>query len=167
VHFRVWWVSPDSNRDAPKERSALQAGAANRIRLTPKMKTLAESLGIEPSRARALGTLAMCWLTICLALRGTGMRIRTPCAWFGIKLLSQEHPDVNMAEGRRFELLCPCGAAVFGTAGLPIAHTLRVLIAGGRGETRTLKPEGSRFLRPVCIPIPPLAHGALSQTRTG
>ena len=23
------------------------------------------------------------------------MRIRTPCAWFGIKLLSQEHPDVN------------------------------------------------------------------------
>ena len=52
-----------------KERSALQAGAANRIRLTPKLKTLAESLGIEPSRARALGTLAMCWLTTCLALR--------------------------------------------------------------------------------------------------
>ncbi len=135
VRFRVWWVSPDSNRDAPKECSALQAGAANRIRLTPKMKTLAESLGIEPSRARALGTLAMCWLTICLALRGTGMRIRTPCAWFGIKLLSQEHPDVNVAEGRRFELLCPCGAAVFGTAGLPIAHTLHMLIVGRPGET--------------------------------
>src|SRR6266851_4613301 len=31
-----WWVSPDSNRDAPMEHSALQAGAANRIRLTPE-----------------------------------------------------------------------------------------------------------------------------------
>ena len=31
-----------------------------------------------------------------------------------------------MAEGRRFELLCPYGAAVFETAGLPIAHTLRM-----------------------------------------
>jgi hypothetical protein len=32
----LWWVSPDSNRDAPMEHSALQAGAANRIRLTPE-----------------------------------------------------------------------------------------------------------------------------------
>ena len=102
-----------------------------------------------------------------MSLFGDEGGIRTPCAWFGIKLLSQEHPDVNLAEGRRLELLCPCGAAVFGTAGLPIAHTLRVLIVGGRGETRTLKPKGNRFLRPVCSPIPPLAHGAPSQTRTG
>ena len=29
---------------------------------------LAESLGIEPSRVLPLGTLAVCWLTICLAL---------------------------------------------------------------------------------------------------
>ena len=44
-------------------------------------------------------------------------------------------PAQNLAEGRRFELLCPCGAAVFGTAGLPIAHTLRMLIVGRPGET--------------------------------
>jgi hypothetical protein len=31
-----------------------------------------------------------------------------------------------LAEGRRFELLCPAGAAVFGTAGLPFAHPFRV-----------------------------------------
>src|SRR6266404_9468611 len=35
----------------------------------PDTRNLAESLGIEPSRARALGTLAVCWLTICLTLR--------------------------------------------------------------------------------------------------
>jgi hypothetical protein len=35
-HLVTWWVPPDSNRDAPREHSALQAGAANRIRLTPK-----------------------------------------------------------------------------------------------------------------------------------
>ena len=29
---------------------------------------MAESLGIEPSRVLPLGTLAVCWLTICLAL---------------------------------------------------------------------------------------------------
>jgi hypothetical protein len=29
----LWWVSPDSNRDAPMEHSALQAGAANRTLL--------------------------------------------------------------------------------------------------------------------------------------
>src|SRR5260370_1287200 len=36
VRGLTWWVPPDSNRDAPMEHSALQAGAANRIRLTPK-----------------------------------------------------------------------------------------------------------------------------------
>ena len=40
-----WWVSPDSNRDAPMEHSALQAGAANRIRLTPEPSY---ELGGEP-----------------------------------------------------------------------------------------------------------------------
>ena len=52
--FRVWWVSPDSNRDAPKERSALQAGAANRIRLTPK---LLKNFGGEPgNRTQSRGS---------------------------------------------------------------------------------------------------------------
>jgi hypothetical protein len=50
----LWWVSPDSNRDAPMEHSALQAGAAKPY--PPDTRTflltnLAESLGIEPSRA--------------------------------------------------------------------------------------------------------------------
>ena len=50
----LWWVSPDSNRDAPKEHSALQAGAANRIRLTPKLKTFGGEPGNRTqSRASA------------------------------------------------------------------------------------------------------------------
>jgi hypothetical protein len=49
------------------EHSALQAGAANQY--PPDTRIVAESLGIEPSRASALSTLAVCRLTICLALR--------------------------------------------------------------------------------------------------
>lgn len=43
----------------------------------------------------------------------------------------QENTYKCMAEERRFELLCPEGAAVFETAGLPIAHLLRSGLPGG------------------------------------
>lgn len=51
-----------------------------------------------------------------------------------------------MAEGRRFELLCPLGAAVFGTAGLPIAHPFRV-------ERRVRIELTTAGLRPAAWPI--------------
>ncbi len=35
-------------------------------------------------------------------------------------------PSTKLAERRRFELLCPCGALVFGTSGPPFAHPLRL-----------------------------------------
>jgi hypothetical protein len=47
-----------------------------------------------------------------------------------------------MAEERRFELLCPEGAAVFETAGLPIAHLLRMESRLGVEPSRSgLQPD--------------------------
>ena len=64
-----------------------------------------------------------------------------------------------MAEERRFELLCPEGAAVFETAGLPIAHLLRL-------ESR-LGIEPSRSgLQPDAWPIGLRLFGRPGGTRT-
>src|SRR5260370_42276057 len=53
-----WWVSPDSNRDAPMEHSALQAGAANGIRLTPEPSYLRAWRGAWESNPVARERLA-------------------------------------------------------------------------------------------------------------
>ena len=110
------------------EHSALQAGATNRIRMAPELiNYLAESLGIEPqSRVNAwhVSTVLACHLPRSSWHRdedSNPMRLvwEASCS-------PRNTPAKNLAEGRRFELLCPCGAAVFGTAGLPIGHTLRI-----------------------------------------
>lgn len=71
-----WLVPRDSNLDSHKENSVLQTGATNRIRLTPELWPRAwESNPVTPFPT--FGALAVRWLTIRLALGGTGPGIRT------------------------------------------------------------------------------------------
>ena len=71
-------MSPDSNRDTPRECAALQAGAANRIRLTPEPS---HELGGEPGNR-------------------TQSRVN---AWHVSSVLAYHLPRSPLALGRRFE----------------------------------------------------------------
>lgn len=154
----------DSNSHAPREHSVLQTGAANRIRLTPRNWQRAwESNPVVP--LLTLASLAVRWVTVPLALCGTGARIRTVCACFGGTLLSQEHPDI----GRRWRDRTPMllqQPTVFKTVRRPFSGTF--CMSKNWWERRGSNSHGrSRwFLKPVRIPVPPRSLGLPGGNRT-
>ena len=112
------------------------AGAANRLRLTPK---LPENFGGEPgnrtqSRASTwhLSNVPAYHLPRSPWHRDEDSNPRR-LVWNQAALPGASQCEFGGWYERRTPV--PCGATVFGTAGLPISHTLRVLIVGRPGET--------------------------------